>query len=175
MPPTPAPLASMSVPERYASGELLCACKEKLTTETAKKSKTVRRRVVFILSSAPSRAGVEGCPMRQIGIARLRTSPVSWLGGSSGPFESGPLRGLPAASPSEGATGRSGLRIHLIRLTVARRRRLTTWRFRRGRLEPAIRLPEHEVRGECGLQHEAAGLGLGEEGRTKVRPYIMFQ
>src|SRR5437588_4976448 len=88
-PPIPAPLASMSVPERCASGELLCACKEKLTTETAKRRKEVRRRVVFILSSAPSRAGVEGCPMRQIGIARLRTSPVSWLGGSSGPFDSG--------------------------------------------------------------------------------------
>src|SRR6266851_6462369 len=28
------------------------------------------------------------------------------------------------------------------------------------KLEPAIRLPEHEVRGECDLQRVAAGLGL---------------
>src|SRR6266478_6340644 len=40
------------------------------------------------------------------------------------------------------------------------------------RLESAIRLPEHEVRGEGGLQRGAAGLGLTGKGRTKVRPTL---
>jgi hypothetical protein len=54
----------------------------------------------------------------------LRTSPVSWLGGTSSPdfFEAG-------TQPSRGAAhfraiGRSGLRACFFRLTVARRRRL---------------------------------------------------
>jgi len=86
------------------------------------------RRSVAILSSAPSRAGVEGCPVRRKCIARLRTSPVSWLGGSSGPLNEDRCGAFPAGSPSEGATGRSGLRNKLNPLTVARRRRLSCWR-----------------------------------------------
>src|SRR5712692_4097185 len=35
------------------------------------------------------------------------------------------------------------------------------------RLESAIRLPEHEVRGECDLQRVAAGLGLTR--KTSIR------
>src|ERR1700687_2888113 len=60
----------MSVPERCESGELLCACKKMLTAKTRRETKTVRSRVVFIFSSAPSRAGVEGCPVRLLKIAR---------------------------------------------------------------------------------------------------------
>jgi hypothetical protein len=53
----------------------------KPTARTAREEKAVRRRVVFILSSAPSRAGVEGCPVRGWRSHRLQVSPVSWLGG----------------------------------------------------------------------------------------------
>ena len=123
-----------------------------------------RRNGVFILSSAPSRAGVEGWPGAGKDRSGLQTSPVSWLGGSSAPIDCyyfmGPVRGLPVALPFvAGANLERGSRAvsnapqwprqYLFRLTVARRRRLF---HVRPRCLPELthRLPVHEVRDDCG-------------------------
>src|SRR5216683_3257026 len=103
-------------------------------------------------SSAPSRAGVEGCPDSSfLRVCRrkrrnsencksgLRTSPVSWLGG------------VACKHPSRTGISKqfalcSGWLANF-RLTVARRRRLAC-------LPPisrrTLRLPVHEVRDDCG-------------------------
>jgi hypothetical protein len=80
----------------------------------------------LILSSSPSRAGVEGCPDARAYAQRIRieTPPVSWLGGLSRQ-----RRNSSAAFPSphrigkDSMTGSVARTDNLLRLTVARRRR----------------------------------------------------
>jgi hypothetical protein len=135
-----APLGSSNVPERCASCELDCACDEKQTAKTKSTSRAVRREMVFIFPPLPHAWELEGWPGDGKKSRGLRTSPVSWLGGNSGPGGAWDRRC--------GAFPR-------------RRRGFETQRFAavacavfippysRASATALHRLPEHEVRGDC--------------------------
>jgi hypothetical protein len=83
----------------------------------------------------------------------LRTSPVSWLGGSAARL-AGPLRGLPATPPGLQALRRSGLRSVVppySRASATASLFLSRFKSRVKQVQPAAvaRLPEHEVRDDC--------------------------
>src|SRR5262249_18007146 len=96
----------------------------------ARSRKAEKRSSVFMGSSAPSRAGVEGCLLRRVARKKLQISPVSWLGGGGTRYLPTALRKSVAVFGeltffSANRCDRSNCdRGDRLRLTVARRRRL---------------------------------------------------
>src|SRR5277367_478496 len=123
----------------------------------------MRRACGFMVSSAPSRAGVEGWPGDQkiARACRLRRSPgLAAVPSRFALTQRGWCSGLPVALPfisganlERGTRGVSDApqwpRQYFFRLTVARRRRLVS-RVTPALLELTHRLPVHEVRDGCG-------------------------
>src|SRR6202795_1797539 len=161
-----APLGSVNVPLIVA---VFCACAVAGTTKSVTNRNPAAMAGIprsLMITSSPSRAGVEGCPDAPTPLAcvriRIETPPVSWLGGPA-PLRSGPIPakpgqqgGLPVpATDLDDSLRGTVARAENFRLTVARRRRLFTVfpcaespvivdgdrRFARSPLAAARRLP----------------------------------
>jgi hypothetical protein len=128
---TAAPDVSVTTPVIVADR---CAWVGKGSRKNSAKAKTKNARMAFwslMVSLSPSRAGVEGCPHsrsahRKRMRTRIETPPVSWLGGKTmcAAFPSPHHSRKCLKSESESAD--SDARYKLLRLTVARRRRIFT-------------------------------------------------
>jgi hypothetical protein len=124
-PATPPPVASVNVPEIRPSGAFDWACNGMLTAKTKDARKATRKKAVFIFSPPLPHAWELKVGLAMENSRRLRTTPVSWLGGT------GPWLHRAGARPSRSDAPNSSdspqwLAQCFFRLTVARRRRLGT-------------------------------------------------
>jgi len=94
--------------------------------------------------------------VHQIEVHRLQISPVSWLSG----FASSHLpTTLPFANDDPVRTAERAIRCSGLRATYPALQSRGGDGFQRQETAMAVaRLPEHEIRGHCGLQQIAAGL-----------------
>ncbi len=132
-------------PEIAASPELFCASEEVL--QLRKTNSRIKNRSSFISSSTPSRAGALKVVLREEHSRRLRISPVSWLGGSTG---SRPSR-IGAHIKREQLAAVAG------HLSPPYSRAAATACLVKEKIPITNRLPEREIRGDCGGAMPAMG------------------